>query len=309
MPRGKTLTLTTQMALGLFFIQRYRFLTIDQYARAAELNRSTASDQLRFLERHGLLGHFGNTGLGGLGKTPKVYFLTRRGWEMLVRECDIPPELLGAHKGIHVEARWSPQMYHRLRTVDLMISAEVAVRSRPNLTMIKTFLEYKRVKREGRVARETTDYVATPEIAENRIVPDAAFVMENIETKKRGLFFVEMDMATERIVSYITRDSRITLSYKLAQYDRYLQSLRYRQTYGDLSAFTYFTLLFVTVGEARVENIRRQMAGLPADLAQYYRFTTYERAIDDFLGPIWKSRSVSDMSVYPLVREPAAKSA
>ena len=91
-------------------------------------------------------------------------------------------------------------------------------------------LEYKRVKREGRVARETTDYGAMPEIAENRIVPDAAFVMENIETKKRGLFFVEMDMATERIVSYITRDSRITLSYKLAQYDRYLQSLRYRQT-------------------------------------------------------------------------------
>ena len=37
MPRGKALTLTTQMALGLFFIQRYRFLTIDQYARAAEL--------------------------------------------------------------------------------------------------------------------------------------------------------------------------------------------------------------------------------------------------------------------------------
>jgi hypothetical protein len=164
MPRGKALTLTDQATLGLFFIQRYRFLTTDQFARAAALNRSTAADQLRFLERHGLLGYFGNTGLAGHGKTPKAYFLTRRGWEMLSRESDIPPELLGPHKEIHVEARWSPQMYHRLRTVDLMISAEVAVRARPNL----------RVKREGRVARETTDYVATPEIAENRIVPDAA---------------------------------------------------------------------------------------------------------------------------------------
>ena len=125
----------------------------------------------------------------------------------------------------------------------------------------------------------------------------------------RGLFFVEMDMATERIVSYITRDSRITLSYKLAQYDRYLQSLRYRQTYGDLGDFTYFTLLFVTIGEERVDNVRRQVSNLPAELAQYYRFTTYDRAIGDFLGPIWKSRSVSDMSVYPLVREPAARSA
>jgi hypothetical protein len=37
MPRGKALTLTDQATLGLFFIQRYRFLTIDQYARAAAL--------------------------------------------------------------------------------------------------------------------------------------------------------------------------------------------------------------------------------------------------------------------------------
>ena len=208
MPRGSALTLTDGATLGLFFIQRYRFLTIDQFARAAELKRSTASDQLRMLERHGLLGHFGNTGLAGHGKTPKAYFLTRKGWEILSRESDIPPELIGTHKEIHVEARWSPQMYHRLHTVDLMISAEVAVRARPQLSMVRTFIEYRRMKRGAHIARETTDYVAAEETTENRIVPDAAFVMENIESKKRGLFFVEMDMATERIVSRITRDDR-----------------------------------------------------------------------------------------------------
>ena len=79
MPRGSSFTLTDGATLGLFFIQRYRFLTIDQFARAAELNRSTASDQLRMMERVGLLGHFGNTGLAGHGKTPKVYFLARKG--------------------------------------------------------------------------------------------------------------------------------------------------------------------------------------------------------------------------------------
>jgi hypothetical protein len=45
MPRGAGFTLTRETALGLFFIQRYRFLTIDQFARAAALNRSTAVDQ------------------------------------------------------------------------------------------------------------------------------------------------------------------------------------------------------------------------------------------------------------------------
>jgi hypothetical protein len=302
MPRGSSFTLTDKATLGLFFIQRYRFLTIDQYARAADLNRSTASDQLRMLERGGLLGHFGNTGLAGHGKTPKAYFLTRRGWEMLLRESDIPPELIGNYKEVHVESRWSPQMYHRLHTVDLMISAEVAVRSRAHLSMVKTFIEYKRMKRGTHIVRETTDYVDREEITENRIVPDAAFILENIETKNRALFFVEMDMATEQIVSFITRDSRITLHHKISQYDRYLRNMRYRETYAAYGQFRYFTLLFVTLNETRVENIRRETRDLPDTLAGYYRFTTYEQAMGDFLGAIWKSRLLLDTTVYPLVR-------
>ena len=116
-------------------------------------------------------------------------------------------------------------------------------------------------------------------------------------------------MATMRIASDITRDSKVTLLHKIRQYDRYLQSLRYQTTYAAYGDFRFFTLLFVTFGEGRVENVRAQMGGLPTELAQYYRFTTHERAMGDFLGPIWKSRSVGDTSVYPLVREPAARPA
>src|SRR5689334_17298845 len=179
------LILSDGAILGLFYIQRYRFLTIAQFARAAGLNPNTAAHQLVSLDRHGLLGHFGNTGLRGHGKTPKIYFLTRKGWESLVRESDIPQELIGNYKEIRVESRWSPQMYHRLHTVDVMVSAEVAVRSRPRLSMVTTFIEYKRIKRGTQIMRETTDYVSGEEIAENRIVPDGAFILENIETKKR----------------------------------------------------------------------------------------------------------------------------
>jgi hypothetical protein len=69
--------------------------------------------------------------------------------------------------------------------------------------------------------------------------------------------------------------------------------------------FRSFTLLFVTIGDARVDNVRREMHNLPAELAGYYRFTAFDRAMDDFLGPIWKSRSLSDTQCYPLVREAA----
>jgi hypothetical protein len=158
MGRADRLTLTPQIGLGLFFIQRYRFLTIDQFARASGMRRESAANQLRSLQTAGLLGHFGNTGLSGMGKTPKVYFLTRRGWELLRRECGIPDELIGPYREIHTEAKWSPVMYHRLRTVDCMISAEIAVRNRERLSVVQTFLEYRRIRKQGMYLRETTDF-------------------------------------------------------------------------------------------------------------------------------------------------------
>ena len=197
------LTLTERAVAGLFCVQRYRFLTINQFAKASGLHRITAANKLLFFQQCGLLGYFGNTGLRGYGKTPKAYFLTRKGWELLAAESAIPEELLGRYKEVKVEAAWSPQMYHRLRTVDLLIALERAVVSRPHLSIVKTFLEYRRLKRGERIVQETTDYVDTEESAENKIIPDAAYILENTQTKRRALFFLEMDMATERITEVL----------------------------------------------------------------------------------------------------------
>src|SRR5215210_8037893 len=163
------LSLTDTTALGLYFIHRYRFLTIEQYARAAGVKREAASERLREMERHGFLGHFGNVGVRGYGKTPKAYFLTRKGYQLLTQETDIPAELFEPHKQTHVAARWSPKMYHRLRTIDLMIAAEVAIRERPNLSMVRTFTEYRKVRRGQRVSCETSDFVDASETSEHRI--------------------------------------------------------------------------------------------------------------------------------------------
>jgi Replication-relaxation len=308
MPKGKSLTLTEEAAIGLFFIQRYRFLTIDQFARISSLNRTTASHQLRFLELAGMLGHFGNAKLSGHGKTPKVYFLTRKGFDLLASESDIPSDLLGSFKEVKVEAAWSPQMYHRLRTVDTLISAECAIRKRPHLVMVKTFLEYCRRKRGNLIVRETTDFVDTQESPENKIIPDAALIIENTTSGRRALFFLEMDMATERISSFLLRNRTATLHYKFEQYDRYLKGMRYSHTYAEYGDFRSFILLFVTLNETRIENIRRELQDLPEELSAYYRFTTFDAAMEDVLGAIWQSRQLSDTTRYPLVREEVAMS-
>jgi hypothetical protein len=45
------------------------------------------------------------------------------------------------------------------------------------------------------------------------------------------------------------------------------------------------------------------MQDLPQDLAVYYRLATFEKAMGDFLGAIWKSRLSTDPTTYALVRE------
>jgi hypothetical protein len=302
MAESPVFTLTPAAMLGLFFVQRYRFLTIAQFARASGLSRHRAEDLLRALELRGVLGHFGYVLIPGHGKTPKVYYLKRKGWELLRRESDIPDEFLGSFVETHVEASWSPQMYHRLRLLDLLIALEVQVRGRPRLNLVRTFVEYRRTKRGGRIARETTDFVAAGETPENRIIPDAAFVLENVETGRRGLFFLEMDMATERIVTRISHDRRLTLRFKIEQYDRYLTGGRFAETYAAYGQFRHFTLLFVTYGQERIDNIRSAVSDLPSELHAYYRFATFEAAEADFLGPVWRSRSPGDEERYMIAR-------
>jgi Replication-relaxation len=197
------------------------------------------------------------------------------------------------------EFTWTPQMSHRLRLLDVFIALEVQVGARPNLALLKTFLEYRRVK--GTHTRETTDYVSDQEVSENRIVPDAAFILENSETGRQGLFFVEMDMGSERLTAPKSADTRATVTGKFLQYDRYLTSGRFARTYEPFGDFQAAIILFVTFGAERIENIRKACAVLPDRLHPYYRLTTFEAGCADFLGFVWKSRDPSDTRRYALV--------
>src|SRR3954452_3884929 len=75
-PRG--LMLTRGTLTGLSFIQKYRFLTIPQFARTANFSIFHACDVLRTLEGRGALGFFGYVSIPGQGRTPKVYYLKRK---------------------------------------------------------------------------------------------------------------------------------------------------------------------------------------------------------------------------------------
>jgi hypothetical protein len=202
-------TLAPGSLRGLLFIYRYRFLTIEQFAKVAGFSYYHSAEILRRFEKRGLLGFFGHVAIPAQGKTPKVYFLTKRGYDVLARESEAPEEI-GPFQPVHQEVSWTPQMFHRLRLLDLILSLENDVAKRPSVRIIQTLLEYRRAKGTRGLSRETTDYVSEQEIPQNRIVPDSAFILENTQNSRRALFFLEMDMGTERIATGTYGDPRAT---------------------------------------------------------------------------------------------------
>jgi hypothetical protein len=125
-----------------------------------------------------MVGYFGYTGIPERGKTPKVYYLKRRGWELLQQESQ-GTEISVPYVEVYLDAAWSPQMYHRLRLLDLVITLEAEVRERESLSLVRTFIEYRRVNKTH--VRKTTDYVAQAETSDNRIVPAEQYTARSTE--------------------------------------------------------------------------------------------------------------------------------
>ena len=285
-------TLSPAVTEGLLALHRYRLLSVAQVATASGLKPSYLRDILRVLERKRYLGSIGNVGLRGGSKAPKLYFLNRSGYDLLRDGCGLEESHLGEFVKPHSGPKWTPIMAHRMATIDLLLAVETGLRDRPNYELITTFHEYRRVKRGTTAQPETSDYVAAPEAAGNRIVPDAGFVLENCQTGKRGLFFIETDRGTMRLTR--GAEGSYSVAGKFALYERYLRGLRFADTYGPYGVFSFFTVLFATTTQGRLENARLASADLDHNLHPYFRLATLEIGTHSFFDPIWLSRDVRD---------------
>src|SRR3954453_10658822 len=137
MTKQSIITVTNGSLAGLLCIHRYRFLTGSQYARVSGFSIYHARECLRRFAERGLLGYFGFTGIPGQGKTPKVYFLTKKGYAFLQRESDCPEELVD-FQSVNQDVSWSPKMYHRLALIDLFTALEASLKDQSAIVLLHT---------------------------------------------------------------------------------------------------------------------------------------------------------------------------
>jgi len=296
--------LTQKAIRGLIFLHKYRFLTITQFAKITELSRDQASENLRRMERLNWLGHIGNTPVAGQGKTPKTYYLKAKGFRALLEHSGRSENELGSFVRAHTGISWSPVMYHRLETVSVLIQMHLEAHKTDDLKLIGTRLEYVRKRVGAKLQSETTDTFQGHQSSTVRIVPDASFAIGNISTGARALFFLELDRATEPITSSGRRNS---IMGKFQNYDDYLRSRKFRETYSRWGEFKNFVCLFVTPEgrdgqETRIANVREASKGLEPRFHSFCRLASYERTSEHFFHDQWLSRNPADKERYRLVR-------
>ena len=301
MSRVIDLSVTPVTLCALEAILRYRYLSVQQVATICGLRPKSASELLLRLERHKLLGHFGNVGIRGYGKTPKVYFCTKRGHRLLAEEYEAIGRAVPSYTEINVSSRWSPLMYHRLATLDVLSYVERDCGALQDYELLGTLVEYRREKLGRRWRKETTDYVAEGGDAADKIIPDAGFALRHRQSGKRALFLIEVDCGTMRLESKSPDPNISTYTAKLAQYDRYLGSGRVRHRYPHLGEFSGFHLLTITTSDQRIANMRAAARHLPPQFHQLYRFSTQEKISRNFLHDGWLNRDHADNSYHSLL--------
>ena len=294
------MSLTENDIVILLFIQKYTFLTINQTVAVLDNNRNYqyVARRLRFLKDEGFVNFFGGHKVD-FSNVPKVYYITEKGYEVLV-DHRIPVEQIGRFKKKN-KPRWSTQTNHRLHLVDVLLSLEVGTRNTDQLELTKIFLDYNRVKEGKTLVAETGDHIIHPGGEEDKLIPDGVFILKNIDSGKSFLFLLEMDMKTEGIEPYLSKNPAFFLQERMKKYDRYLDSGNYREKYKSYGSFDYFICLFVTLSKKRMDNIRTKLFDLPEDLHEYYFFNTYEEVKENFFNCDWRTRSINDDSGYSLL--------
>ena len=301
--RQAQVSLCPKSVSAMAAILRYRYLGVRHVATICNIKSKVASEMLLRLEQCKLLDHFGNVGIRGYGKTPKMYCLTRLGHTVLSEELSPQGHEVGPFHRPRIRTRWSPLMFHRLDTLDVLACVERDCEGLTQYDLVDTLVEYRREKHGSRWRKETTDFVASGNNPTDKIVPDAGFALRHSASGKCALFLIEVDRGTSRLTTDQDDEDVATYVQKLAQYDRYLASGRIANRHPRLGRFQGFHVLTVTTSARRIENMRAAAtAALSPAFHQFFRFSTLEDVRQNALHDRWLSRDHADHATYSRIK-------
>jgi len=194
----------------------------------------------------------------------------KRVWEAgLVKRFQYPVLLIEGGKGEYIYHKGrKPKLsftglLHTLQLNDLRIAFELACKNSARVNMVGFIPEYRAVVDEKGLIKRVVEDVAMARDQdgsgqEKRFIPDAVTCLENPANKKKILLFIELDLATEKLVSEKTEKYSVMKKMMLYRdYQRQKGFERYNRTFDYL--FKGFRVLIVMNNQRRIQMLRKEL--------------------------------------------------
>jgi|GEM_PF-4427735 len=279
----KTIALTTRDMEVPEFVQDYRYLTTSQIQIL--LYPSIQKTQTRMLKiyKSGLVKRFPYPVLirdGGkgeyvyhLGKLPRLYF---------------------------------SKLVHTIKLNDVRIAFVKGCQNSGIIRLLEFIPEYKKMSiRPSKNENKGYDGNGEEEEAESRlttkkhIIPDGVMCLENPSLGKKALFFIEVDLGTEKITT--TKKDQYSLLKKMLVYREWLQNPKYEE-YSEYFGyeFTGFRVLVIMNAETRIQKLRKE---LYQNNMRKFIYMTEQGAIRSktILKAIWQRPGTEDKRCYSII--------
>ena len=193
---------------------------------------------------------------------------------------------------------------HMLGLNNLRIAFEQACASSDGIKLVEFIPEYRGVRRnDGRPGRAVEDSVAVRQGygAEGILIPDAVICLGNTATDKQALFFLELDLGTEKLVSL--GRGRYSLLKKMLLYREYLNTRGFER-YNDMFKYEFkgFRVLTIMNNSSRIRRLRAELS--QRDIRKFVWFAVADKVTrDTILDKIWIKADKEDNGQYSIIKK------
>ena len=200
----------------------------------------------------------------GQGSLKRLYFITNKGFELLEKH-DHESTIINEYRK-HPEPFIDSYYNHRLKLLDLWVFLHLEIKDQCKHTLNLFLPEWEKYEGKQIVLR-----FSSIRIEDYSIRPDATFILENIETKKEALFFVEIDTGSESLHSRVYP----CITSRLERYQNAFKQLAFSRVHSDFERFSGARLLFITSSQVRIENILNKI-NIDSALNDGFLFSTHD---------------------------------
>ena len=270
----------------LAYLRGFRVLTVSQLADLSQRSPQVIRRRLRVLAAEGLIVSRQRAYGNRRGRPEDLVLLTRNGWRAihggkLDKPKDLQDEKAAASYLVDHELLLNWTLIHLIRIE----------RRFPQFT-VQYVTQYFSSIEANTPATSLTRIRVPDKSGEVTFVPDSIFIISDTPSKKSLLFFLEVDMGTETVIS--PKKGLNDIRQKILNYQNLYRSSRYKRFEGCFkSAFKGFRLLIVTSTAARFTRLCQLTASMPP--SDFIWLTNQDRMFTSGLSAaIWARGGRSD---------------